>query len=173
MRTFFPKTVNEQNIFEYFGPISKGRLQQIIKKAIKKSGFLTKNFYCKCFFFLSFFCTRRPIAIGSKYSNRFSSFTVLGKKNSSLFSLLYLYYGKAVWSSSLFVSKIFRRIYFFHRMRKNKLKKNLYVNGLETPSLFLAILESFIRKFKILNLKNKYKLFEQIQWFIICSYSHY
>ena len=25
---FFPKTVNQQNLFEYFGPISKGRLQQ-------------------------------------------------------------------------------------------------------------------------------------------------
>ena len=28
MRTFFFKTVNEQNLFEYFGPISKGRLQR-------------------------------------------------------------------------------------------------------------------------------------------------
>ena len=26
---FFPKTVNQQNLFEYLGPISKGRLQQI------------------------------------------------------------------------------------------------------------------------------------------------
>jgi len=25
---FFSKTVNQQNLFEYFGPISKGRLQQ-------------------------------------------------------------------------------------------------------------------------------------------------
>ena len=28
MRTFFPNTVNEQNLFEHFGPISRGRLQQ-------------------------------------------------------------------------------------------------------------------------------------------------
>ena len=25
MRTFLPKTVNEQNLFEYFGPTPKGR----------------------------------------------------------------------------------------------------------------------------------------------------
>ena len=35
MRTFFPKTVNQQNLFGYFCPISKGRLQQ--KKISKEN----------------------------------------------------------------------------------------------------------------------------------------
>ena len=76
-------------------------------------------FYC----FLFFLCWRRPLDIGPKYSNRFCWFTVLGKK-SSLFSLSLLYYGKAVWSSSLFMSIPHVSIYFYF-INKLKLKYDI------------------------------------------------
>ena len=43
------------------------------KAIFKKNGFLTENFYCKCFIvFFHFLCWRRSLDIGPKYSNRFS-----------------------------------------------------------------------------------------------------
>ena len=69
-------------------------------RLFKKNGFLTENFYCKCFIVFLFSLLKTTLRYRAKIFKYVCWFTVLGK-NSSLFSLLLLYYGKAVWSSSL------------------------------------------------------------------------
>ena len=49
-------------------------LKSIDTKVFKKNGFLTENFYCKCFYcLLLFFCLRRPLDTGPKYQIGFVS----------------------------------------------------------------------------------------------------